>query len=70
MKLIKEISVFLAIIGLIILAIGGKYVIPKFINNENWIETKGIGERKVDFGTNKFAWISYEVLVKRKCSNV
>lgn len=66
MRLIKEISVFLAIIGLIILAVGGKYVIPKFIDNENRIETKGIVERTVDFGINtggshKVAWISYEV---------
>ena len=64
MKLIKALSTVIAIVGLLVFAVGGKFVVTNMLNKENKIATKAIVEATFSFsndGKNKLAWISYEV---------
>ena len=66
MKSVKFIWVFFAIFGLIFLGVGGIFVIPNLLNNENKIETTGIisemtSYRDHDGDTHYNVFVTYEV---------
>ena len=66
MKSVKMIWMFFAIFGLIFLGIGGAFVIPNLLNNENKVETVGtISEiarhRDSDGDTSYDVYVVYEV---------